>query len=325
MSKSVGVLKEILGIEHAIFCGPMGGVSCPELVAAASSAGGLGFLPIWFRSAQDGADLVRATRALTDRPFAINLRADVNTAEHIEAAVEAGTRLMHVFWGSPQPYAAAIVASGATLIATVDSVNAAHIALDAGARVLIAQGTEAGGHVLSETPLQVLLQDVLRVAGDTPVVAAGGIATSEDVKLMVEAGAAGVLCGTRFVASEESLAHLEYKAALLAAGADATVRTKIFDLGWPDAPLRALLNSTYQMWNEAGQPASGVRPGEGDIIMRTGDGVEVPRYSVMPPMRGMKGEIEAAVMYAGIGVERVHDVKPAADIVLDLASGYSNI
>jgi nitronate monooxygenase len=320
MSAAETQLREILAIQHTVFCGPMGGVSSPELVAAVSGAGGLGILPIWSRSPDDGADLVRATRALTDRPFAVNLRADVNTAEHIEAAVEAGTHLIHVFWGSPQPYAAAIEAAGATLMATVDSADAAQIALDAGALVLIAQGVEAGGHVLSETPLQVLLAAVLELAGDTPVVAAGGIATVDDVKVMMDAGAAGVLCGTRFVASEESLAHPHYKAALLAAGTDATVRTKVFDIGWPDAPLRALSNSTYRAWDEAGQPAPGTRPGEGDVILRMSDDVEIPRYAAMPPMRGMEGEIEAAVMYAGTGVERVADVKPAAQIVQELAA-----
>ncbi|MEO0438422.1 MAG: nitronate monooxygenase [Pseudomonadota bacterium] len=324
MGTSSDKLREFLRIEHTIFCGPMGGVSCPELVAAVSNAGGLGFLPIWSSSPEDATEQVRATRALTDRPFAVNLRADLNTTEHVEAAVSAGTTLVHVFWGSPAPCSATALASGATLIATVDSAGAAQIALDAGARVLIAQGIEAGGHVLSETPLRVLLGDVLELAGDTPVVAAGGITSSEDVKTLAEAGAAGVLCGTRFVASEESLAHPDYKAALLAAGADATVRTRIFDIGWPDAPLRTLLNSTYRMWEEAGRPSPGTRPGEGEIIMRIGEDFEIPRYSMLPPMRGMSGKIEAAVMYAGVGVSRVDEIKPAAEIVLDLASGYSS-
>lgn len=323
MSNSTQLLLDILGLENSIFCGPMGGVSCPELVAEVSGAGGLGILPIWSQSPSDGAALVRATRALTDRPFAINLRADVNNGEHVEAAVEAGTDLIHVFWGSPQSFSAAIAASGATLMATVDSPEAAQNALDAGARVLIAQGVEAGGHVLSETPVQTLLPSVLELAGDTPVVAAGGIADADDVKAMVHAGAAGVLCGTRFVASNESLAHPYYKGALIAAGADATVRTKVFDIGWPDAPLRALSNSTYRMWDEAGQPASGGRPGEGDIVLRMDGGVEIPRYAAMPPMRGMEGDVEAAVMYAGMGVERICDVKSAAEIVRELAAGLS--
>ena len=230
--------------------------------------------------------------------------------------------MIHVFWGSPQRDVATIAESQAVLMATVDSPEAARAALDAGARILIAQGVEAGGHVLSETPLQALLASILELAGDTPVVAAGGIVTPHDVEAMKDAGAAGVLCGTRFVACEESLAHPGYKSALIAAGADATVRTQVFDIGWPNAPLRALSNSTYQMWDEAGRPASGERPGEGDVILRVGEGVEIPRYAAMPPMRGMEGEIEAAVMYAGVGVERVHDVKPAAEIVHELAAGY---
>lgn len=320
MSTPTQALRVMLGIEHAIFCGPMGGVSCPELVAAVSGAGGLGILPIWSRSPGDGADLVTATRALTDRPFAVNLRADVNDSEHVEAAVEAGTNLIHVFWGSPEPFAAAIAACSATLMATVDSPEAAQRALNAGARVLIAQGIEAGGHVLSESPIEELLASVLGVADDTPVVAAGGIATVDDVRVMMEAGAAGVLCGTRFVASDESLAHPDYKAALIAAGAEATVRTKVFDIGWPDAPLRALANSSYRMWDEAGQPPPGARPGEGDIVLRMSGGVEIPRYAIMPPMRGMEGDIEAAVMYAGSGVEKIRDVKPASEIVHELAA-----
>ncbi len=315
--------KRAFGIELPIVQGPMSGASGPDLVAAVANAGGLGMLPVWGRSVDDAKTMVAQTKALTDGPFGVNLRSDFKQLDHISMAVDSGVSLIHLFWGDLKASAIHARSMNAMMIVTVDDAATAKAALDAGAHALIAQGIEAGGHVLSETPRDELLATVLDLGGEVPVIAAGGLATPGDVARVVNAGAAGALCGTRFVASEESIAHDVYKQTLVGAGASATVRTEVFDIGWPNARLRALRNSTYEMWEKAGCPKSGQRPGEGDVIMTRPDGATVPRYHAMAPGKGMSGEFEAAVMYAGMGVERVNDIRPAAEIARDLVSELS--
>lgn len=307
------------GLDVPIVQGPMGGAAGPELVAAVANAGAMGVLPVWVLPPHEVADAVKATQALTPRGFAVNIRADLVQLDHIRAALNAGVTVVHLFWGDPSASMEPIRAADAKMIATIGDAEAARAALDAGADALIAQGVEAGGHVLSEIPLRKLLEVVLPLAGEIPVIAAGGLADAADVAEVVALGASGALLGTRFVATVESMAHDAYKQALLQAGADATARSECFDIGWPDAPHRHLINDTYIAWDHAGRPGPGARPGEGEAILRMGD-TEFPRYSVMPPQHGMVGDIRAAVMYAGTGVERVGDCPQASALVRELTS-----
>jgi NAD(P)H-dependent flavin oxidoreductase YrpB (nitropropane dioxygenase family) len=307
------------GIRLPIVQGPMGAVAGPELVAAVSNAGGLGVLPVWTLPADRVADEVGRTRSLTTRPFGANFRADLEQTDHIRAALEAGVSIIHLFWGDPGPSMELVRRAGVKMMATVGDAQAARMAVDAGADALIAQGVEAGGHVLSEIPLRTLLEQVLAVAREVSVIAAGGLVDAEDVKEMLSLGAAGVLLGSRFVTTDESLAHDEYKQALVEAGEGATARSECFEIDWPDAPHRHLKNATFTAWDAAGRPGPGARPGEGDVVLRAGAD-EIPRYSVMPPQRGMTGDIRGAVLYAGSGVGRIHSCAPAADVVSELAS-----
>lgn len=299
--------------------GPMGGAAGPELVAAVANAGGLGMLPVWTLPPDRVADAIAETQRLTSRSFGVNLRADLVQLDHIRAALDAGATIVHLFWGDPSVSMAPVRAARAKMMATIGDAEAAAAALDVGADALIAQGVEAGGHVLSEIPLNALLEAVLPLAGDVPVVAAGGLADAHDVAEVMALGASGALLGTRFVATVESLAHEDYKQALLDAGADATPRSECFDIGWPDAPHRHLVNDTFAAWDRAGRPPPGQRPGESDTVLRMGD-LELPRYSVMPPQCGMTGDIQSAVMYAGTGVAKIGDCPSASDVIRALAS-----
>jgi nitronate monooxygenase len=190
----------------------------------------------------------------------------------------------------------------------VDSADGARAAADAGAEALIVQGVEAGGHVQSVVGLLPLLVEVRR-AVSLPLLAAGGIADPASGRAALAAGAAAVVLGTRFVASEECDAHPRYKARLLEAQGRDTVLTGLFDVGWP-APHRVLRNSTYDRWQAAGRPASGARPGEGEEVAPG-----VPRYAVNLPLAGSEGDVEAMAMYAGQGVGAIDAVEPAAAIV----------
>lgn len=307
--------KALLNLETPLVQGPMGGISGPELVAAVANAGALGVLPIWVAELADASRLIRLTAGRTGRPFGVNLRADLQQLDHVSLALDEGIELFHLFWGDPGPTATHLHARGGRFIATVGDAEAAMRALDAGAIALVAQGVEAGGHVLSELPSEVLLPAVVSVAGTVPVVAAGGIACPADAEAALGLGASAVLCGSRFVASVESGAHDVYKAAMVSAGANATARSVCYDLGWADAPHRTLVNDTHRMWDAAGRPPVGERPGEGDVLFRTANGADIPRYFVLPPGQGMEGDLTEGAMYAGTGVERIEAVLTVAEIV----------
>jgi NAD(P)H-dependent flavin oxidoreductase YrpB (nitropropane dioxygenase family) len=282
----------------------------------------LGILPIWDAPVEVAIAKIKKTQSLTKKPFAVNLRADTVQTQHILAARDAGISIMHFFWGNPTASMQLIKDDSIQMIATVEDRVSAIAAIDAGASALIVQGIEAGGHSRSTTPIKSLLISILDVAGETPIIAAGGCANGYDAKPLFNMGAMGILFGTRFVLSTESEAHQDYKQAMIDAGINDTVRSLCFDDLWPGAPHRTLKNSTYRTWEKAGRPVKGSRPGEGDIIMRTPDGQALPRYIVVPPQKGMTGDILAAAMYAGTGVGKIHDCPSCKQIIAKITTEF---
>jgi NAD(P)H-dependent flavin oxidoreductase YrpB (nitropropane dioxygenase family) len=274
-------------------------------------------LPIWAASSDTAVQRIRQTQELTAQAFAVNIRADLEQHEHIAAAIDWGVAIIHLFWGNPVP-SAKVIPQGIKLMLTVWDEDSAKAALDAGACALIAQGVEAGGHVRGTIRLAELIPIVAAVAGDVPVVAAGGLASAVDIQRALASGASAALLGTRFLVTKESAAHPAYKLAIVDAAEDTTVRTECFDGGWPAAPHRVLRNSTFAVWENAGSPRFPDRPGEGDLVLHTTQGRSVPRYFVSPPAAGMTGEPEAAVMYAGTGVARISDVPSVVELIAGL-------
>ena len=299
---------------------PMGGAAGPRLVAASANAGALAILPIWFGTPAAASNVINQTRALTDRPFAVNLRADLKQDDLILAALDAGIATIHLFWGDPASSMAPIRRAGGRMIATVSDLDTAKAALDAGAAALIAQGMEAGGHVFGTTPLAKLLPQVVEAADGIPVAAAGGIADGDGVADAFSLGASAAVLGTRLVATDESDAHPAYKEALVGAEDGATVLSKCFDGFWPDAPHRTLKNSTYRAWSDAGCPRPGFRPGEGDILMRSPVGVDIPRYHAASPTNRMAGDCEGMALYAGTGVGRIKSVLPLRSVIDEIVT-----
>jgi nitronate monooxygenase len=149
-----------------------------------------------------------------------------------------------------------------------------------------------------------------------PVIAAGGIADGRGVAAVLALGASAAWLGTRFVCADESAAHPAYRQLLADAAETDTVYSTLFDESWPDAPHRTLRNSTVRAWQDAGEPASGARPGEDEVVARRHDGSEIRRYAVPPPDTAVAtGEPEAMALYAGQGVGLITRQEPAADIV----------
>lgn len=304
--------------------GPMGGVSGPELIAATANAGALGILPIWALPVAAVNDRIQKTQSLTNKPFAVNLRADLNQDDHIRVALDAGVTTLHLFWGDPSQSIKSCQGDY-KLIATVWDEDSAKRALDAGASALIAQGVEAGGHVFGTIGRDELLQRLGELSLNVPLIAAGGIGDTEDIKRVIEGPASGVVMGTRFLATEESAAHPLYKNLIVSTTADNTVRTNCYDGAWPNAPHRVIRTLTLSNWEKADRPTSPNRPGEGDIILRTADGRELPRYFVSPPAADMSGELLEAALYAGTAVAKINDIPSVTELVSRLSPAFEEV
>ena len=272
-----------LGVSTPIVqAGMGGGISRHELAVAVSEAGGLGTIAVLGPEAIEGE--LAAARAQTDRPIAINLLLPFAEPSWFEAAEVAD--VVVTFWGTPERH------SGGTWIHQCGSVAEAQAAHAAAADAVIVQGVEAGGHVRgSEPALELLERARAALPSDYPLLLAGGIAERGDVRQALEAGASGVVAGTRFLLSDESRAHPEYKRRLL--GAEETILTELFGLGWP-APHRVVPNAATE--RDSSEP--------------------------LPPLAatddGPSELVDAGPLYAGQTVARIDEIRPAAEIVGDL-------
>jgi len=264
---------------------------------------------------------IRLLRTLTSRPFGVNILLPLLQQGQIEACLDEKIPFLVLFWGDPKPYINDAHRRGVKVFLQVGSVEEAHAAADAGVDAIIAQGIEAGGHVKSTTALSVIVPAIVKAVGPLPVIAAGGIATGQGVVSALALGAQGVSIGTRFLCSNEAHANQTYKERVVKSRAEDTVYTMLFDVGWPDAAHRVLRNQTVDEWEQAGRPASGERPNEGDAVATmavAGHVIEIPTYSVFPPLPSYQGSLENAALYAGESCSLVNDIKPAAQILRDL-------
>lgn len=320
----MGRFLDRLAVELPVVqAGMGGGIAGPELAAAVSKAGGLGTLGISPPS-QMRAELATARR-LTDRPLAVNLLLPFARRGHRHVAAEAD--VVVTFWGKPRRFAPGL------WIHQCGSVHEAIAAHAAGADAVIAQGVEAGGHVRGRTPAMPLLDDIHAVLpGGFPVLLAGGVASSVEVEQAMSAGAAAAVLGTRFVLSEESRAHAEYKRRLVGAGE--TVLTELFGLGWPAAPHRVVPNEATRRWtandrrgpawlrtlNRLASPALSRLP---SAVQRRALALQRPGrppFSPGPPVEGSpESLVDSGPLYAGETVKRFEDVQPAGRIVEGLA------
>jgi nitronate monooxygenase len=312
------LLCEQLGIDVPIIQAPIGSASCPALAAAVSNAGGLGMLAMTWREPDDVRRVIRETRALTDRPFGVNLVLQWPQEERVQICLEEGVPVVSFFWGDPSAHVAAVHGAGAQVIFTVGSAVEARQAVAAGVDVVVAQGWEAGGHVWGQVATLPLIPCVVDAVAPVPVVAAGGIADGRGLAAALLLGAAGVWMGTRFLASEEAVAHPIYREQVLHSAETGTVYAAIFGDNWPDAPHRTLRTSTLTAWEAVGRPSRGGRPGEGDVVAYNPDGSAVARYSDVLPAPGMTGAVEELALHAGQSAGLIRSIAPAATIVRTL-------
>lgn len=308
---------ELIGCQVPIQQAAMGGATTPQLAVAVSRAGGLGMLE--HASPIPLVDRIAELEQAHAGPFGVNFLMpflDRSNLDDVELAA-GRARLVEFFYDTPDPSLVSLVHAGGALAGwQIGSVAEARQAVDAGCDLIIAQGLEAGGHVRGAVGLLPLLADVLDVV-TVPVLAAGGISSARAMAAALAAGAAGVRVGTRFVATQESGAHPDYVAALLAAHADATMLVEAFSVGWPDAPHRVLSSAVA---------AARAHPDEVVAMWQTPSGSQpIPLWFVATPNREMTGHVEAMALYAGQGVGQVNQVVPAAQVVTELAEGADRL
>ena len=320
-----------LGIEHPILSVGFAAAGGHELAAAVSNAGGLGVIGASSMPPDFLRERIALTRKLTDRPFGANLiiddQGDAELGEAIQARyellVEERVPLLVLFVGDPRPFVEPAHAAGLKVAIQVGSPSAARQAAECGVDVVIAQGLEAGGHVVARTSLFVNLPTIVDAVAPLPVLASGGIADGRGLAAALMLGAQGVSLGTRFVASEEAFMPDEYKRRVVEAAAEDTYYSEeLFDVFWPGVPHRTLKARTYEEWDAAGRPPSGERPHEGEPIgfhrspYREG---EVPRYASYMLTPWFEGELELGPLWAGESVALVEEVLPAGEIVRRIA------
>ncbi len=243
-------LCDLLHVEHPILLAGMGGVSYAPLAAAVSAAGGYGVLGMAGTSPGFIRQQMRQVRALTDRPFGVDLLAatpDALTAS-VDVIIEEGASAFVAGLGVPSPIITRLQAAGLKVMVVCGTVRHAQKARDAGCDAVICQGGEGGGHTGLVGTLPLVAQAVEAV--DIPVVAAGGLHDGRGLAAALALGAQGVWMGTRFIASEEAHAGDVYRDAVLAARDEDTVRTRCYS----GKPMRVRANPYVDDWE--------TRPGE---------------------------------------------------------------
>jgi nitronate monooxygenase len=314
----MGVLERLRVATPVVQAGMGGGLSRHELAAAVSEAGGLGTIAV------NGAAAIErqlaAARGLTAAPIAVNLLLPFARRSWFEAA--AGADAVVTFWGKPRRRTAGI------WMHQCGSVAEARAARAAGADAVIVQGVEAGGHVRGAVPALELHERVrAALPSGYPTLLAGGIAERADVQRALDAGACGAVAGTRFLLSDESRAHPDYKQR--GVEATGTILTELFGFGWP-APHRVAPNAATERWlggdprgprlhralNRLSAPTARFAPAASQARLaraqRAGSRLLTPLGATDD---GFANLVDAGPLYMGETAARIGEIRPAAEIV----------
>jgi nitronate monooxygenase len=298
-------VTRLLGCRYPILLAPMGGNSGAALATAVSRAGGFGFIgggyadAGWVRKQLEQADL--ATVGIGFITWHLKDREAV-----LQEALQRKPKAVFLSFGDPTPYLPAIRQAGSLLVLQVQSVAEAKQAARWGADLIVAQGTEAGGHGAARATLP-LVPAVVDAVSPVPVAAAGGIGDGRGIAAALVLGAEGVLVGTRFMVAHESLTSDRAKARLVEASGEDTVRTRVFDIvrgyDWP-APYtgRALRNRFSDQWH-----------GREQELER-----ELSRERPLYQQAVAEQDHGTALVFAGEGVDLIRRKDSASDIVADL-------
>jgi len=302
MSKLQTPLCQLLGIELPIVQAGMSSYTTPELVAAVSNAGGLGIIGGLSRDADELREEIRKVRELTSRPFGVNHVISQIDTDAVDLTLELHVPILSLAWGRAGELVRRAHDAGMKVIHQVNTPEEAGQVASDGADVIVAQGTEGGGHVGGMSTLP-LVPQVVDVVNGVPVLAAGGIADGRGLAAAVMLGAQGVLIGTRFLATPEASGRGHSKDVILNALGSQTVASKFFDdvlgLRWPGALVRSIRNPLLDRWAQRQQ----------DWALAAGQ---------------IRPSLEAALaagdfVLAGESAGMIHDIVPAGELVVRIA------
>ena len=317
-------LTERYGIELPFVSAGMGFLALPPLVAAVSNAGGFGQLACGAAPAGVLREMIGATRERTTRPFGVNFIVEttafgpLTTDAHIEVCVEQRVPVVVFFWTPPPPeWVQRLKEARCDVWLQTSSIPTARAAVAAGVDIIIAQGSEAGGHNRSTTGLLTLVPLMVDAVSPAPVIAAGGIADGRGMAAALCLGAAGVCVGTRLIATVEAHAHDEYKRRVVQATEEDLARTCIFGPEWPDAPMRVIRNRVVREWagNDTKTPR---QPDPPQIIGKTklgGQEYAMPKFAAILPTPETTGDFEEMCLAAGESAALTTAITSAKEVV----------
>lgn len=293
-------MTELLGIEHPIILAGMGNVSMAELVAAVSNAGGLGVLGGGFLPPEELRAEIRKTKALTDKPYAVDLLVAENmpgVEDLLRVLYEEEVRIFVSGLGNPGALVKEMHGHGMTVIAMIGNTKHARRCTEAGVDGLVAQGTEAGGHTgrVATLPLVPAVVDTVR---PLPVAAAGGIADGRGLVAALALGASAAVVGTRFVATREARGHEAYKQRIVTANEEDTMITK----GYTGKSCRVIRNPYAESW--LGREGE-IEPFPAQMLKHWD--------KMQAAVEG--GDTDVGILPAGQVSGLIHGVESAADVV----------
>lgn len=302
-------LTEMLGIQYPIIQGGLQWISLAELAAAVSNAGALGIITAaTHKTKKDLQNEIRKTRDLTDKPFGVNISMlpemtiDDLTAVYVETVIEEGVKVVETSGRSPEAFIQDLKAAGVKLIHKVPSVRFAKKAEAIGADAVVISGFECGGHPGMDDVTELVLLPKAAESLRIPVIAAGGIADGRGLVAALALGAEGVLLGTRFVATEESIAHPNFKKWIVTA--NETDTTLI---------LRSIRNPTRVVRNAAAQKVLEMeRRGASLEELLTVISGQIGRKALL------EGDLDGGTFAIGQVIGLIHDIKPVAKVINDI-------
>jgi enoyl-[acyl-carrier protein] reductase II len=299
-------LTELLGIEHPVMLAGMGGVSYARVAAAVSEAGGLGCLGASTMGDQQMVDEIAALAAATDKPFGVDLltAAPQDMQAKVSAIAAGGGSVFVAGLGVPGEVIEQCHELGIVVMNMCGKVHHAERAVEAGCDVVVAQGTEAGGHTGQIATMALVPQVVDAVGAEVPVVAAGGIFDGRGLAAALALGADGIWVGTRFIATPEAQAVVGYKERILASAEDGTVITRAYT-GKTCRVLRTAYAEDFE--RSGGTP----EPFPGQVIRSMNDGANHLGGDEHTP--GVDPDRE--FMPAGQAVGAISELVPAGELV----------
>ena len=294
-----------LGIEYPIFLAGMGGVSLSKLVAAVSNAGGLGIMGGATLDPETLRDEIRKTRDLTDKPFAVDLLAPVPDMIrlHMKVVFEEDVKIFVAGLAVPEEFIKEMHERDMIVMVMCGKVRHAEKSVAAGADIVAAQGTEAGGHTGEIGALALIPQVVDAV--NVPVIAAGGMADGRGLVAALALGAEGAIFGTRLIATPEAQAAPGYRDAIVRANEADTMRTRAYT----GKTARTIRTAYAEEWEKRSDEIQGF-PQQAMTSVQN----QVMDY----PGVTESFDVERTFMPAGQGAGMIHEIKPAAEVVRDI-------